>query len=572
MAGVTPIADVPDAPTIGAATNVGTSRAYNNGSATVAYTAAPTGGTATTFTATSTPGSFTGTGTSPITVTGLQSATSYTFTVSAANANGTLTSAASSSITATTIPQAPTIGTVSATNKTTVSVPFTAGATGGSTITSYTVTSSPSISLSTSGTSSPLTVTGTFATNQAYTFTMTATNANGTSTASSASNSITPSVGLGGNHFINLVNNGSGLTWTGRPAADGSQNYAVVASKMGETTTLKTTKTAITWQRKLNGGHTTPLTNGILSASDGSIYVAQNASSIGYIVKYNSSGTLQWQKTLTNLFISDAVIGSDDNLYISSYITSTGKPVALKMDSTGALQWAREWGGGFSQGCAVDSSNNFYAAGQQGIIKFNSSGTEQWRRGIPPGQYGRVVGVGVDSSLNVYAAGYQSIGDPGSEYDQAYLLKLNSSGTGQWFKIGNPGNSVAAASDGSLYTNGGGGFMKLNSSGVTQFARNWGAPTIYEIGLVGTDALLGGYTSSGGNYLPTYGRVPNDGSKTGTYTVGGISIVYETSSQTVSDATIPSFSSVTASGAYTATIASGSLTDSAGTATLSSSE
>jgi hypothetical protein len=59
MAGVTPIDDVPDAPTIGAATNVGTSRAYNNGSATVAYTAAPTGGTATTFTATSTPGSFT---------------------------------------------------------------------------------------------------------------------------------------------------------------------------------------------------------------------------------------------------------------------------------------------------------------------------------------------------------------------------------------------------------------------------------------------------------------------------------------------------------------------------------
>jgi hypothetical protein len=89
MAGVTPIADVPDAPTIGAATNVGTSRAYNNGSATVAYTAAPTGGTATTFTATSSPGSFTGTGTSPITVTGLQSATSYTFTVSATNSTAT---------------------------------------------------------------------------------------------------------------------------------------------------------------------------------------------------------------------------------------------------------------------------------------------------------------------------------------------------------------------------------------------------------------------------------------------------------------------------------------------------
>jgi hypothetical protein len=46
------------------------------------------------------------------------------------------------------VPQAPTVGTASVTNSTTVSIPFTAGATGGSTITSYTVTSSPSISLS----------------------------------------------------------------------------------------------------------------------------------------------------------------------------------------------------------------------------------------------------------------------------------------------------------------------------------------------------------------------------------------------------------------------------------------
>jgi hypothetical protein len=196
MAGVTPIADVPDAPTIGAATNVGTSRAYNNGSATVAYTAAATGGTPTTFTATSTPGSFTGTGASPITVTGLQSATSYTFAVSAANANGTLTSAASSSITATTVPQAPTIGTAtnasgqSYSGSASISVPFTAGATGGATVTGYTVTSSSGATGS--GASSPVSVSETVGnpTSTARTYTVTAVNANGTSAASSASNSI----------------------------------------------------------------------------------------------------------------------------------------------------------------------------------------------------------------------------------------------------------------------------------------------------------------------------------------------------------------------------------------------
>ena len=89
LAGATPISDVPDAPTIGSATNVGTSRAFNNGSATVAYTAAPTGGTAATFTVTSSPGGFTATGSSPITVTGLQSAISYTFTVRGTNTTAT---------------------------------------------------------------------------------------------------------------------------------------------------------------------------------------------------------------------------------------------------------------------------------------------------------------------------------------------------------------------------------------------------------------------------------------------------------------------------------------------------
>ena len=51
---------IPTSPTISTATNVGTSQSYNNGSATVAYTASSLGATATSFTATSAPGSFTG--------------------------------------------------------------------------------------------------------------------------------------------------------------------------------------------------------------------------------------------------------------------------------------------------------------------------------------------------------------------------------------------------------------------------------------------------------------------------------------------------------------------------------
>jgi hypothetical protein len=160
-------------------------------------TAAATGGTPTSLDVISTPGSFTGTGaTSPVTVTGLQSQTSYTFTATSTSAGGTsAATAASNSITATTVPQAPTIGTATL-STTTASVPFTAGATGGSIITSYTATSSPG-SLTGTGASSPISVSG-LTPGISYTFTVTATNANGTSTASSASNSLTPAYVLGG--------------------------------------------------------------------------------------------------------------------------------------------------------------------------------------------------------------------------------------------------------------------------------------------------------------------------------------------------------------------------------------
>ena len=90
-------------------------------------------------------------------------------------------------------PDAPTIGTATATGTTTATVSYTAPANdGGSAITSYTATSSPggitgTLSQAGSGT---ITVTGLTA-NTSYTFTVTATNLIGTSVPSAASNSIT---------------------------------------------------------------------------------------------------------------------------------------------------------------------------------------------------------------------------------------------------------------------------------------------------------------------------------------------------------------------------------------------
>ena len=312
MSGNTPIADVPDAPTIGAATNVGTSRAYNNGSATIAYTAAATGGTATTFTATSTPGSFTATGSSPITVTGLQSATSYTFAVSAANANGTLTSASSSSITATTVPQAPTIGTATAGNLT-ASVTFTAGATGGSAITGYTVTSSSG--RTNTGASSPIVVTEIAA--GTYTYTVTATNANGTSTASSASNSLTFGVPAAPT-VSSFTDGGTGTTGTLAFSLNSANNSTI--------TNVKWSTDNVTYTSA--GTTTSPLSLTGLTAGSYTFYLkATNA------LGDSTAGTVSGTVLTPTSFESIATVtgdGSSATITFSS-IPSTYKSLQIRM-------------------------------------------------------------------------------------------------------------------------------------------------------------------------------------------------------------------------------------------------
>ena len=188
-----PIAAAPGIPTGVTATNQGTSRAFNNGQMSVAFTAATTGGAPTSFILTpnpaTSPTTFTGS-TSPIVVTGLSSSTQYTHTVVSTSPYGTsAASSGSSAVTATTVPQAPSL-VATGLSETTASIAITAGSTGGSAITGYSITSNPTTTTQTTS-SSPYTFTG-LTTGTAYTFTAYASNALGDSATSTASNSITP--------------------------------------------------------------------------------------------------------------------------------------------------------------------------------------------------------------------------------------------------------------------------------------------------------------------------------------------------------------------------------------------
>ena len=113
------------------------------------------------------------------------------------------------------IPNPPTIGTATAAGSQSVSVSFTADSSGaGGPTYSYTVTSSPG-SITATGTSSPITVTG-LTNGTAYTFTVKATNTTGSSSSTAASNSVTPftvigTTGQGGG--IIFYDAGSTLSW-----------------------------------------------------------------------------------------------------------------------------------------------------------------------------------------------------------------------------------------------------------------------------------------------------------------------------------------------------------------------
>ena len=582
--------EVPNAPTIGTATDVGTSRTYTpqNGGATVTFTAPTwTGGLPVLdYTATSSPGGFTATGAgSPLTVNGLAPSTLYSFTVKARNAVGlSAASAASNNITATTVPQAPTIGTATATGATTATVAFTANATGGKTITSYTATSSPG-GITASGATSPITVTG-LTSGTAYTFTVTASNANGTSGTSAASNSITPTVpnfinltgaglgsgsGVAGNNGV--VNTSTGLVSTiGYLETGGTTNMAVMSYNTSGT---------IQWQRGIGATASEGKACGIDSA--GNIYAVGSIQYSGYlntvVVKYNSSGTILWQRTVDRVssgityWPATAEVGPDDGLVVSLNQGATTQACSLiKFDSSGNVVYSKDYTVGSASrsmkitGIDFDSSGNIIvasygrpsssSASQQSFVhKFDSTfTTEIWGTIIDyqTNIFDAAGGIYVDSSNNTYVVLDAAVTNNGNGF-----VKLDSSGNLAWQRIITSGYtaqdnfySIAQDSSGFIYVltgnanvSGASGkqqanIFKYNSSGTLQWQRSLtvssGSLRVNSLRISGSNIYLSGYSYTSGLLINGFLTVtlPTDGSKTGSYSNSGLTFTYAASSFT----------------------------------------
>jgi len=291
------------------------------------------------------------------------------------------------------------------------------------------------------------------------------------------------------------------------------------------------TSGTIQWQRKLGSAEAERFW-GVSLDSSNNVYCSGFSSDSLLIAKYNDSGTIQWQRTLPTGTTDDPKIvvnGSGDS-YISTSTIVSGWiwGFVTKYNTSGTIQWQKRLGvADFNSrffGIAKNSSDDIYAVGLTDtsgsndliLVKYNSSGTLQWQRRLRGANSDFGTSVSLDSSGNVYVIGDTLSSGAGST--DILIAKYNSSGTIQWQRtLGFSGSDQ-------------GRDIKIDSQGNINFIGN-------------------ASVSSNNGFI--FGKLPSDGSGTGTYSLSGSTLTYAASTFTdealsLTDAT-PTYSSSTSS-------------------------
>lgn len=315
-------------------------------------------------------------------------------------------------------------------------------------------------------------------------------------------------------------------------------NYTVSGSRRDLVTIKFNDSGTLQWQRRLGtDGYKFQGAVGTCVDSAGNIIITSSVTNDavyegkGFIAKYNSSGTLQWQRDIANgvdVYYLSPARDSSDNVYAPGYFTADSSNytnyqcLLVKYNSSGTLQWQRELGNASAdQGIystVVDSAGDVYAVATSNhnrtyysirVVKYNSSGTLQWQRELYSGSVNlNALEIAIDSSDNIYLSGYDN-----STPSFIILAKYNSSGTIQWQR-------------------------SISSSGLTRG---------YELQIVGSNIYLCGIIdvsgTGAGQYDTLVFKLPTDGSKTGTYSLNGFNYTYAASSYTETASSLTSATS-----------------------------
>jgi len=281
------------------------------------------------------------------------------------------------------------------------------------------------------------------------------------------------------------------------------------------------------------------------------------------LVKYDSNGTLQWSRLIsTTLSTSGSnysgsggvTTDSSGNVYSSGYFPNYPTPVSpsswgtgfvVKVNSSGTLQWATQFidasssSGVYPLNITTDSSNNVYVVGCANnasnkevafLMKLNSSGTLQWQRfladtytpGSASGYQTQLNAVSLDSSNNIYVIGN---GLNSSGFSTGFIAKYDNSGNIQFQRT-------------------------LTASGS-------GASCYFQSGRLDSQNNI----IAGGNVLPSTGtqyalamKLPPSGTFTGTYSTTQATVTYAVGSWTDSAGTMTSSSNAVVLNAATGSV------------------
>ena len=287
------------------------------------------------------------------------------------------------------------------------------------------------------------------------------------------------------------------------------------------------------------------------------------------IAKYNSSGTLQWSRSIqtTSAAFDDSgniVIDSSENVYVIGDLNNFANITLAKYDTNGTIQWQRIVGTSskFFGRVAIDSSGNLYAGFcalsgsfyQAQFMKLNSTATAvTWQKAISNASVDVYIQyIYIDSSSNVYVLGQV-------RNTSAFIFKFDSSGNTLWQRTLSSGianadgyTGMVLDSSSNIYVIGTMStsastnlsvLVKYDTNGTLQWQRSYkrtttsGSDTFGGIAIDSNGTLyISGSTTTTTTAPVGYSglllKLPSDGSKTGVYTVGGVSFTYAVSTFT----------------------------------------
>jgi len=258
-------------------------------------------------------------------------------------------------------------------------------------------------------------------------------------------------------------------------------------------------KGEVEWQKTF-GGVDDDEANSIQQTKDGGYIVAGYKSGDVYILKLNSKGEIEWQKTFGGEYSDEAnsVQEIADGGYVVAgwtYSSDSEEDVyILKLNSKGELEWQKTFGGKYDDVAELiqqTKDGGYIVAGYKGgdvyILKLNSKGEVEWQK-----TFGGKYGGGANSIQQTADGGYIVAGwtySFGSGEADVYILKLNSKGEDEWEKTfggeyRDEANSIQQTTDGGYIVAGwtsSFGFgeadvyiLKLNSKGQLEWEKTFG--------------------------------------------------------------------------------------------------